>query len=239
MIDSRRGKSARPEKEWDVLDRLLAESQDGEPAFSLQEIEDETIAFYMAGQDAITGALSWFLYALCLHPQSQEKCLEEINRVVKDPAGYPTYDELNELRYLDACFRESMRLFTTLRQASPRTAVAETNLGGFPIAPGTLIFVNFHVMHNDPTLWDSVDSYNPQRWLEPTKKEDELPFMPFSDGTHLCPGYRLAYLQAKVFFAPLIKRFKVELVQGQELVPVEAISVALRGGMKVRLERRG
>lgn len=47
VIESRRGNVKRTEKEMDVLDRLLAESEDGEPTFTTDEVMDEVVAFYM------------------------------------------------------------------------------------------------------------------------------------------------------------------------------------------------
>ncbi|KAI9020627.1 cytochrome P450 [Hyaloraphidium curvatum] len=236
---AREGGKERPEKEMDVLDRLMAQTADGEAAFTQDEIVDEVLAFYMAGQDAMANALVWFVYALSQNPAEQDKIHDEICRVVADHTGRPTYDELNELRYLDAAFRESLRLHTVLAQPAPRVVVQPTELGGYPIAPGTQVFVMVAAMHSDPSLWPDPGSYLPARHLADGKEEkDSSAYLPFSDGPHQCPGMRLAYLEGKAFVAPLVRRYRISLVPGQDLEPVEAVSTGLRKGLKLRLERR-
>ncbi|KAI9024618.1 cytochrome P450 [Hyaloraphidium curvatum] len=235
------GGKERSERELDVLDRLMAQTADGEAAFTQPEIVDEVLAFYMAGQDAMANALVWFLYALSENPAEQDKICEEVARVVADPTGKPTYDELAELRYLEAAFRESLRLYTTLAQPMPRIVAQDTELGGYPIKAGTLVFVLVGAMHVDGSLWANPEAYIPARFLSEAKdgeKAGASAFLPFSDGPHQCPGMRLAYLEAKAFVAPLMRRYRVHLVPGQDLEPVEAISTGLRKGLKLRLERR-
>lgn len=184
----------------------------------------------------MANALVWFLYALCLNPEAQDKIHEEVTRVVQDPLGNPTYEELPSLVYLDAAFRESMRLYTTLPVPAPRTVVSPTELGGHIIQPGTKVIVNFAAMHMNPKFWPNPTEYLPERFLD--SKETSDAFMPFSDGGHMCPGYRLAYVQAKGYFAPLMRRYRCELVEGQTFEAVEAISTGLRDGMRVRMRRR-
>jgi cytochrome P450 len=250
----------KPEKEWDVLDRLMAESEDGERQFTVEEMQDEVLAFYMAGQDgwlsrtclemslsptsifpaAMANALIWLLFALCNHPQHQDLIAEEVSRVVKDPNGRPTYEEATELKHLEACFKESLRYHTVLPGGSPRAVIAETEIGGYKIAPGTVVIASSQAMHMNQELWDgTADQYLPERWLKSKEKDKEdSGFMPFSDGPHMCPGYRLAHLQFKAWIAPLMRRYRCSLVPGQDLEPEEAVSTGLRKGLKVKLERR-
>ena len=50
-----------------------------------------------------------------------------------------------------------------------------------------------------------------------------MAFQPFGfAGKRKCPGYRFAYAEAFVVLSILIRRFKIDLVEGQVIEPVYA-----------------
>jgi cytochrome P450 len=49
------------------------------------------------------------LYLLAKNPDKQQKLFEEIQRYLPDKDQPVTSDNLNEMRYLKACIKESMR----------------------------------------------------------------------------------------------------------------------------------
>ncbi|CAN7975319.1 unnamed protein product [Ixodes persulcatus] len=56
--------------------------------FKISESEIEDIAaqcmlFFIAGSDSVTLTLTWTAYCLALHPECQEKVIEEIDNAVK------------------------------------------------------------------------------------------------------------------------------------------------------------
>lgn len=60
-------------------------------------------------------ALTWAIYAMCKHPEVQEKLRDEINEV---PSDSPTFDEVSGLRYLDAVVRETLRVHSPVMGTS-------------------------------------------------------------------------------------------------------------------------
>jgi cytochrome P450 len=101
----------------------------------------------------MANGLVWTFFALCNNPSYQEKCVDEITRVVKDPSGAPTYEELAELKFVEACFKEATRIHTVLGAIPPRHALQTTVLGGYTIEQGTDVIVSADLIHHDPKVW--------------------------------------------------------------------------------------
>lgn len=63
--------------------------------------------FFSAGQGTTSTATTWVLFALTQALQCQAKLREELLSIGTDT---PSMDELNNLRYLDAVVRETLRV---------------------------------------------------------------------------------------------------------------------------------
>ena len=65
--------------------------------------------------DTTSAAMNWFLNLMGNHPDVQSRVQEEIDRVLgKDEARDITFDDLGQLRYLEACFKETLRLYPSV-----------------------------------------------------------------------------------------------------------------------------
>ena len=65
---------------WDFLDILLtACDEDGTDV----EIRNEVDMFLFGGHDKTASGITWTLYCLAKYPEHQEKCREEINKVLE------------------------------------------------------------------------------------------------------------------------------------------------------------
>ncbi|CAN7949287.1 unnamed protein product [Ixodes pacificus] len=101
----------------DVLQLCLDAVMSGRSAdnvkISESEIEDiaaQCMLFFIAGSDSVTLTLTWTAYSLALHPECQEKVIEEIDNAVKQNGV--TYDSLKDMPYLEAAINETLRLYT-------------------------------------------------------------------------------------------------------------------------------
>lgn len=65
--------------------------------------------FVFAATDTTSSALSRILVQLSTHPDAQDKLRDEIRAAYEDKDQL-TYDELNNLPYLDAVIRETLRM---------------------------------------------------------------------------------------------------------------------------------
>jgi cytochrome P450 len=66
-----------------------------------------------------------------------------------------------------------------------------------------------------PEIYEAPDRFRPHRWrtLEPRLFE----FLPFSAGSHRCPGYWFAMQGLKVALAVILPRFRVNVVPGARI----------------------
>lgn len=71
-------------------------------------ITAQCVLFYIAGYDTTATTLSFLSYCLALHPGIQQKCMEEIEEVLRRHKGEITYEALQEMTYLDMVFAGSV-----------------------------------------------------------------------------------------------------------------------------------
>lgn len=64
------------------------------------------------GHDTTSHAIAWSTWCLATNPAVQEKLYEELNAHFGDSDRDITVQDLKELRYLNNCINESMRVFS-------------------------------------------------------------------------------------------------------------------------------
>ncbi|OMP00539.1 Cytochrome P450 [Corchorus olitorius] len=115
----------------DILSRFLVEREKNPEKMTDKYIRDIVLNFLIAGKDATSNTLSWFLYMLCKNPLIQEKVAEEvmnntackegnIDANVDDFMATITDSTLEKMHYLHAALTETLRLYPTIPLAGPR-----------------------------------------------------------------------------------------------------------------------
>jgi cytochrome P450 len=74
------------------------------------------------------------------------------------------------------------------------------------------------MMHDNPTLFPSPRSFQPDRWLQPNSAQLRKYLVPFSKGSRQCLGMQLAYCELYLIVAALFapRRFEWELFETTE-----------------------
>lgn len=94
-----------------LLDVLLQSSIEGQP-LSDKQIRDEVNTFMFEGHDTTTSATSFCLYALSRNPEVQQKLFLELKEYFGDNLNNQlTYNDLQQLPYLNCVIKESLRLY--------------------------------------------------------------------------------------------------------------------------------
>lgn len=102
---------------------------------------DDFMTFFVAGQETTANTLAFCILELGKNPKLVEKAREEIDRVLGERTNV-TYQDVNELKYCTAIFKESLRLYPPVT-ALCRVNEHKLNINGYDVPEKTPIFVNF------------------------------------------------------------------------------------------------
>lgn len=95
------------------LDNLLT-ARIGDKPLTYQEILDEVSTFLFEGHDTTASAVTFMFYTLSRHPHVQDKLYEEQMSLSDDPNWEPTYEQIQEMKYLEMTIKECLRLFPSV-----------------------------------------------------------------------------------------------------------------------------
>jgi len=203
----------------DLLSILLRESKDENISDEL--LQAEIMTFLAAGHETTSVALSWALYCLSLHLESQVKLRAELLQAFPDPNYIPTYDELHSLSYLNCVVKETLRLYPPAAMTSRYTTKDEVLPGDIFVKKDTTFLISPYVIHHLEEFWGKdVHEFKPERWLDPELESQELfafIYLPFLAGPRSCIGNKLASMEMKMLLFMLIKTFKFAPVPGLEV----------------------
>ncbi|KAL0070419.1 hypothetical protein AAF712_002250 [Marasmius tenuissimus] len=198
-----------------------------------QMSDDDVLAqvptFMIAGHETTSTATTWTLYVLSQRPDIQTKLREELLKV---PTDTPTMDQLNDLPYLDAIVRETLRVHPPV----PSTSREAQQDGVIPLSEpvngknyvevrkGQTMPISILALNRSKKLWgEDAREFNPDRWVNGSV-DTALPgvwgnMMTFLGGAKSCIGFRFALVEMKALLFSLVRTFEFELA-----VPVEEIT---------------
>ena len=152
-----------------------------------------------------------FLYHLATNPVKQEILYKELLSII-GRNEHVTESKLNQLRYLKASMRESMRLFSAVMGMGRRTQVDMT-LSGYFIPKGSWVTTYYNNLHRDPNHFPNPEEFIPERWLRDCpdrQKAHPFAYMPFAHGPRMCIGRRFAELEMLILAIVVLQRFRLE-----------------------------
>ncbi|GAV92552.1 p450 domain-containing protein [Cephalotus follicularis] len=160
------------------------------------------------------------------------KAKEELNSIVGASRKVEESD-IDDLQYLQAVVKETLRLHPPAPLLLPRNARQNTNYMGYFIPKDTQIFVNAWTIGRDPNAWEDPLSFKPERFLDSQidYKEQNYELIPFGAGRRICPGISLAERALHIALASLIHYFDWELGSG---TTPEAMDMNESMGLTVR-----
>ncbi|EDW82406.2 uncharacterized protein Dwil_GK25786, isoform B [Drosophila willistoni] len=211
------------------LDILLQSTVDEKPLTNL-DIREEVDTFMFEGHDTTSSALMFFFYNLATHPESQQKCFEEIKSVIGTDVQTPvTYELLNKLHYVELCIKETLRLYPSVPLLG-RRVVEECEINGKVIPAGTNIGISPLFMGRREDLFVEPNSFKPERFDVVTTAEKLNPYayIPFSAGPRNCIGQKFAMLEIKAIVANTLRHFEIDFVGDTSEPPVLIAELILR-----------
>ena len=189
----------------DFLDNILAsKNEDGTP-ISIEEVKVEGFVLLVAASDTMASFFCGFMRHVLESPYVYEKMMEEIDDfdrrgLLSSPV--PTFDEVKEMPFFVACFRETLRLYPSTPFIIPRY-VSEGGISLYRqyVPAGTEIGANPYITNRDQNVFgEDADIFRPERWLEDAEKEREMEryFFSWGYGSRGCLGKIIAQLESYI-----------------------------------------
>ncbi|GMP43043.1 hypothetical protein CsSME_00012564 [Camellia sinensis var. sinensis] len=233
-------------KKEDILSRFLGVTET-DPTY----LRDIILNFIIAGKDTTATTLSWFTYALCKHPEIQEKIAREIREAtgIKEVTDYAEFaagmreDVLEKMQYLHAALTETLRLYPAVPVDAKICFSDDTLPDGFSVKKGDMVAYQPYAMGRMKFLWGAdAAEFRPERWLDENgifRPESPFKFTAFQAGPRICLGKEFAYRQMKIFSAVLLGCFVFKLSDPTKPVNYRTmINLHVDGGLQIRAFHR-
>ncbi|KAH8261366.1 hypothetical protein KR044_007961, partial [Drosophila immigrans] len=219
-----------------LLDDLIAIS-DTNVDFTEEDIVQEACTFMLAGQDSVGAAIAFTIFLLTQNADCQDKCREELQHIFGQSDRAPTMNDLHEMRYLEMCLKESLRLYPSVPLMA-RQLGEDVRLSTHTLPAGSNVFICPYATHRLAHIYPEPDKFKPERFTaEEVEKRHPCAFLPFSAGPRYCIGNRFAILEMKTIVSRLLRNYQLCPVPGKTTVE-ETFRITLRasGGLWVRLK---
>jgi cytochrome P450 len=160
-----------PSADGDFLGYYL-QAQEKKENVPLRFVSTWTFANILGGADSTGSMLRSVVCFLVEHPDA----LETVRNELRDKQGtttgltlpIPQWHELQNLPFLDACIKESLRLDPPFAMPLERVVPAEgATICGHFYPGGTVVGMSPYITNRyRPTWGDDADLWRPRRWLE-------------------------------------------------------------------------
>nr|AAP94192.1 cytochrome P450 monooxygenase [Tribolium castaneum] len=218
-----------------MLDLLLT-AKNKEGLIDDEGIREEVDTFMFEGHDTTAAALGFALMVLAGHKEVQDKIVEEMNEVLGDIKKKPTYQDLQEMKYLERCVKEVLRLYPSVHFISRKLGEDLVTHSGHKLAKASIVNLHIYDLHHNPAIYPDPEKFDPDRFLpENCQKRHPFAYLPFSAGPRNCIGKKFAMLELKAAICGILANFTLEPIDIPEtIVLVVDIVLRTKEGIKVR-----
>ncbi len=193
----------------DVLSLMMQSHYDDGTVMTPQELRDELMTLLMAGHETSATIAAWCVYHLCRHPDAMGKLREEIAAHTVD--GVLPLAKINELKFLDAVVKETMRI-TPVFSLVARVLKEPQTIGGTTYPANVVLSPNIYGTHHRADLWGDPKVFRPERFLE--ERVNPFHYFPFGGGIRKCIGTSFAYYEMKIFVSETVRRMRFDTRPG-------------------------
>lgn len=171
---------------FDMVGHWFKSQRDNPEVLQFREVVAHTIISVGGASDTVGIALQSFIYHMIRHPTAYQKVRDEIYSAkshgqCKD--SVVSYADARGLQYLQACIKETFRMFGPFGAVLPRqVGPGGVEIGGHNFAEGTILSISPWVIHHSKDIWgDDAEEFNPDRWLQQGSSDLNKYLIPVSD----------------------------------------------------------
>uniref|UniRef100_A0ACD6ANG6 Uncharacterized protein n=1 Tax=Avena sativa TaxID=4498 RepID=A0ACD6ANG6_AVESA len=216
-------------KDADFVDILVSLQQEYD--LTRENMKALLTDVFFGATDTTSNTVEFTLAELMRRPSLMKKLQDEVRSIV--PRGQEVVSEIdmNNMKYLRAVIKESLRLHPVAPLLAPHLAMADCSIDGYKVPAGTRVIVNAWAIGRDSASWEDPEEFMPERFAEGGNdvcvnfRGNDFQFLPFGAGRRMCPGVNLAIANVELMLANLIYHFDWELPLGVESKDVDMTEV--------------
>ncbi|CAG9940080.1 unnamed protein product [Clonostachys rosea f. rosea IK726] len=194
---------------WNLV--LAAEEGKG---LTLEEMHSNSELFMLAGSETTATLLGGCLYNLLMNPDKMKILREELDDRIKTEDDI-TFERTAEMKYLNACLKEALRIYPPVPIGSPRVVPqGGQQVMGKWIPAETRVSVHHWSTYHSEANFKNANTYAPERWLrtDPIYTGDALEaHQPFGFGSRNCLGQNMAMHEMRLLLATILFKYDLEL----------------------------
>ncbi|XP_066594597.1 cytochrome P450 6l1-like [Prorops nasuta] len=172
--------------------------------FQGQNLLYQSGTFFSGFESSAIGG-SFTLLKLANNLKVQELACKDIKRAI-ETHGW-TYEAFNDMKYLDHCISEGLRLHPPVSTIDRYTRndykIAGTDV---VIEKRTPIYISLYGLQEDPKYWEKPEVFDPERFN--VEKVTDA-YIPFGIGPRMCVGMKAGQLHAKVILSLILHEYEV------------------------------
>ncbi|KAL6658708.1 hypothetical protein ACP70R_002748 [Stipagrostis hirtigluma subsp. patula] len=209
------------EDESDFIDVML--SLKDEYGLTRDRIKAILMNMFNAGTDTTYLVHEFTMAELMRHPHAMAKLQTELrSKISKGESEILTEDDdLNNMAYLKAVIKETLRLHPPGPLFLPHLNTADCEIMGYMNPAGTTVMINAWSIGRDPRFWENPEEFMPERFLDGGHataveyKGQDFNYIPFGSGRRMCPGVNFGIASLEIMLANLLYHFDWEVPGGK------------------------
>ncbi|KAK5648491.1 hypothetical protein RI129_003383 [Pyrocoelia pectoralis] len=212
---------------------------------SMEDIDDDGIreevdTFMFEGHDTVTSCICFTLLMISNHAEIQNKILEELDYIFEKSDRHATFQDLQNMSYLDKVINETLRLCPSVTRIS-RSSEEDIQLpSGYTIPKGCIIDLHIYDLHQNPKIYPNPEKFDPERFShENVLNRHPYAYLPFSAGPRNCIGQKYAILEVKIIVSSILRKFRLQSVDTLDnLKMIMHLVLKPSAGIKIKFEKR-
>ncbi|KAL2071054.1 hypothetical protein VTL71DRAFT_12289 [Oculimacula yallundae] len=187
-------------------------------SLSPEDLLAEAQDIIFAGSDTTATSLGYLLNSVLSNPSILQHLRAELDANLPDKCEDWPLLKLENLPYLTACVKETLRCALPVPGRLPRVVPSNGPgapafaVGGKVIPPGSIVGLSATTMHYNEEIWGSDSKiFRPERWLGSDSKHLDKFLATFGKGGRQCLGINLAYAELRIATAKLFRCLEMDL----------------------------
>ncbi|KAI5205033.1 hypothetical protein E4T39_03150 [Aureobasidium subglaciale] len=213
----------------DVLSMLSSMQADATSDANMPQahIPAYMVEMMAAGSSTTSHTATFACWALTNFPSVQKKLRQELFEAFPD-AGELDMRKSQDLPYLDAVIKETMRMWPMIPGPLERYLGGSITVNGLTVPPGVIASTSAYSQGRKEDVYKDADKWIPDRWLKADDRM-KLNWTPFGHGSRICPGSNLAMTELRYMLCAIFRNLRAIQPAGHENEPIEMMDVFAAG----------